>query len=344
MKNYLLLIGLICYCSTLKAQYIPTQKAPDTKKTHKEYQQKIEDLKSRTTIFVMPNYIEPQHYHDILKEYWTFNKFKVIPAEAYNCEQYISDEYAVFDLVLETVTRVDQTTRAQQVVGVYPELMLRTFDPRLKGVLKKIRSKNYKTSKKNERINDAYNSYHAPWVKIFMSIEGDVNYFDRDLISTLYKKDIMVNFSLGHFKNYIQKLNKDLENYQLFTRSRIPEISIVSKEMVQLIDHTLYVHDYLGANKKGISGEEHIKDLFEDYRYDYEIVSKKELEAAILDNKPMYYITFTNYLSKEKCITITNGQTGKVVFRHLVPGMVTSSNYLKKKHIKDIINELPKKQ
>lgn len=338
------IIVLFAFVSfTLKAQYIPTQQAPNTSKKHKLYQEQIEDLQKRTTIFVMPNYIEPQHYHDILKEYWTFNKFKVIPAEAYHWEKYISNEYAVFDLVLETVTSKNMSTGASHVVGLFPELMLRTFDPKLSDVIKRIKSKKYKKYKERNKINEAVNSYHIPWVKIFMSVDESVNYTDDELIQSLYQNDVMVNFSLGHFKNYIQKLNKDLENYQLFAKSKIPEITIVSKEMVELTDHTLYIHDYLGSNKKGIPNKEHIKELFRDYVYDYKIVSKKELEAAILEDKPMYYITFTNYFSKEKCITVTNGQTGKVVFRHLVAGMATSSTYIKRKHIKDIVNELPKK-
>lgn len=340
MKKILFIFLLNLVSVFAIAQYLPTYIRPHNQEELNNYIVKIDDFKKRTTIFVLPTYIEPQHYHSVLEEYWTFNAFKVIPAKVYNVENYISEEFIVFDLALQ-IKYIRDERGAVSPLGFHTFLTLRTFNKQLPSIIKNIKRKKIKESKKKRKIEDAFNSNNYQWLKIFLATDKSFNGLTDD-IKDLYTKDIINNFSLGHFKNYIQRLNKDLNNYQLFTKSRTPDAHVVSPDLLNLSAKTLFIYDIARKNKKGISNQDYINKLFKDYPFETKVISKKELERYMLENKDEYYFSFFTLDTLEKVILISNTKTGKVVYRHLIPGTSISSSNLKKKHIKRLIEEFPR--
>jgi len=56
------------------------------------------------------------------------------------------------------------------------------------------------------------------------------------------------------------------------------------------------------------------KEIFEDYKYPYKLLTVKELNSKILNEKePFYYLAYVK-VSPLKCINIIDSQTGEIIY------------------------------
>ena len=122
------------------------------------------------------------------------------------------------------------------------------------------------------------------------------------------------NWGPGIFKNQIQELQKLLakgENDGLFSK-------IFDKDKVQkLKTETLYIPDYVFVKRNKFNGSEtdHFeeKEILEDYKLDYKIISIEELNSKILNGEEIIYLSYIRS-NTDKFISIVNSKTGDVIY------------------------------
>ncbi|MBD0401831.1 hypothetical protein [Flammeovirga sp. EKP202] len=338
MKLFLLLLVLfsLARVTTSQAQFLPNIKKPSDMK---RYQLEIDELKNRTTIFVLPSIYDEHHYYHILKEVWTFNEFKVIPASSYDPIKYGTPEYLVYHLVRESLKVKYDNSAVHE--WFYTYFALHTFDEKFAEKYIRIHQKYARKDSYSTKINVLYDTNSKMWLKIFVGLENPSRLANKNILNTLYTQKCMVNFSLGHFKNQAQQLNLALENYNLYRRS-LKDLSIVNKDIVNLKNTVLYVDEFVGVNNEKMYKTKKIGQLLKNYPYEYKIVKKKDIEALILEGKDIYYMTYIKQYTPEKMFCVTSAKTGKVVYQDVIVPKMYTRTHLKEKHLKKFINSLAK--
>jgi len=104
------------------------------------------------------------------------------------------------------------------------------------------------------------------------------------------------------------------------------------KKLDQIKNGQTWFSPFMGQKKT----PEERDDIFGDYKYKYQIVTKEQLNRLIIETgKPLYYLTFIKD-SSNKIVCVTNAQTGKTIYSR-----GTSFSYnLKAGDIKDLNKEI----
>jgi hypothetical protein len=116
----------------------------------------------------------------------------------------------------------------------------------------------------------------------------------------------------GLLKNYLQilirQLNSDKPDH-LSNHQRLGELKI----------KTLYCPDD-NLNKAKGGTKEDIKEVFKNYKYDYQVISDEDLGKNILNEKdPFYYLLFIRDIGG-KTIAVVNSENGGIVYSVFVQG------------------------
>ncbi len=270
----------------------------------------IEAFKKGTTYFGVddPNTEKAQEYIKILKENWTFNPIEVIPIS--DLPKYYAPENSYFTIGLidknMSYTRTVTTPDFRDVKITNLPIYHQYFE------LWKFNDKYFEKEPSKRSRKDRYVTQLAR-LEIFMddyTLRNPYTIFQTDYSDENHLR----NWGPGIFKNQIQELQKLLakgENDGLFSK-------IYEKDKIQkLKEETLYVPDYIFVKRNKFKGDEterfEEKELMENYKLIYQVISTEKLNSKILNGEEIYYLSYIRS-NTDKFISIINSKTGEVIY------------------------------
>lgn len=132
------------------------------------------------------------------------------------------------------------------------------------------------------------------------------------------------NWGPGILKNYIQSLMGYLNKNQ--THGLYSGITNLA-ELKNLKNGILYVPDYTLIKFNKFTGDENKKhdekDLFEDFRLKYKLVTIEELNQKILNDKTGFYYLVYVKSSTDKYVSVINSLTGEIIYSSYSPASYT---------------------
>jgi hypothetical protein len=174
---------------------------------------------------------------------------------------------------------------------------------------------------------------------------------DLNAVKEIYVSNRDLNFNLdgdGHFyhwnpgllKNYLQLLCAQLKTG---IKTDFHDDSTDKNQIKNLSTATLYCPED-NLNKMGMlvrAGKTvDIKDVFEDYKFNYKSIPDKELgEKIMADAEPFYYILFVRN-SSSKLIAVVNSRSGEIIYSRYDKSMTISN--LKSGDLKDLYKTINK--
>ena len=274
----------------------------------------IEKIKSGTTYIAMkdPNSEKVKEYIEIFKRFWTISKPEFIKYS--EIEKYLSPENSFLTIGgYETNTEfIKLYQNGSQKHGInysntHIFLELWTCD------------KKYFTSKKKNKVFGNGDKSQVARIELFTDFETLSN---PDL---LYQSEYdgnghIRNWGPGVLKNYLQTLMGYLaknENLSLYTGSSN------AKELKKLKKEALYIPDYVLIKFNKLNGKEtkkhDIKDILEDFKLKYILISGADLNHKILkDTNGFYYLIYIKS-STDKYINVIHSLTGEIIYSKYVP-------------------------
>jgi hypothetical protein len=139
----------------------------------------------------------------------------------------------------------------------------------------------------------------------------------------------------GNLKNFLQQMGTVL----LSGKKILVGDDITDKAQLRLLQNqTLFcTPDIFYQYKNDDDKTKFISEVFEDYKYDYRILTPDELSAKILADKELfYYVVFLHNNIAGKIIAVVNSRTGQLIYsKH----KVSLSVHIKSGDLKDIYKE-----
>jgi len=298
MKSKILFFGLVSFlCLTSFTSQAQFQLANVSQ---------LPKVKNGTTYVAMqdPNAPESKPYVDIIKKYWTFSKIEFIKYT--DIGKYVTEQNSFFtvggyETSVETINLYKGGSSGINWSNTHIYLELWTV------------SDKYFTAKKKKELT---NKDHVQIARIELFTDFPTLMSPKNLYQTNYSGDGHIrNWSTGILKNYLQKLMQMLNSGN---EQKLYDQIVNNEKVKELKNQTLYVPDYVLTKFNKFTGDEtkkhDEKDIMEDYKYKYSLVSIDELNKKILDDKnPIYYMVYIKS-STDKFITVLNSQTGEVVY------------------------------
>ncbi|MBK6353148.1 MAG: hypothetical protein IPF46_07030 [Saprospiraceae bacterium] len=274
----------------------------------------IAKIKSGTTYIAMkdPNSEKTKEYIEVFKNYWTISKAEFIKYS--EIEKYLSPENSFLTIGgYETnteFTRLYQNGSQKHGINysnTHIFLELWTCD------------KKYFTSKKKNKIFGNGDKIQVARIELFTDFETLSN---PDL---LYQSEFdgnghIRNWGPGVLKNYVQALMGYLaknESHSLYTGSSN------AKELKKLKKESLYIPEYVLTKFNKFNGNEtkkhDEKDIFEDFKLKYILLSGADLNHKILtDTTGFYYLIYIKS-STDKYINVIHSLTGEIIYSKYKP-------------------------
>lgn len=317
MKNILCGIALF-FIFSVNAQVAISQKLTGSLKEIKT--ENFEHFKKTTTIFILSNVYDKEQYESILKDSWTITPYEIIDINSFERGEYISDKYSFAELQAYSSEKQKSGVRSGliSVVALIDFYFIKS--DKLNSVkealakLNKSKKNYYEKSRKilaknKERVADIF---LAPNGKLLESL------YKKDGLasSSLFSKDLFVNYKLGYLKNYFQKVNNlisENQSYWLYAQDFLSELK-------NLKANSLIIPKYneLFINRRK-SGE--FKALMSNYDFEYNVIEEEEIDQKILNGEEFYYLNYTMINSGDRVVNIINSITGEIILRHhLNPG------------------------
>lgn len=258
----------------------------------------VAKIKQGTTFFAMKDPASPKDaaFVAAIKKAWTLSKVECIKYT--DVEKNIAPNNS-FVTIGANMTTSNSTTAATET-RIYLELWTTngkyTYDP-----------------KKRRHFNQADKISIA-------TIELFADFYAQNNPSALYKMDYdaaghFKNWGTGVLSNYIQQLNSLLDK----GTETLAKTEIANKEELQKMSaSTLFIPDYVmikfPKNSDDESKKYEDKEIFDGFIQAYKVLSLAELNDKILTNAtPFYYLLFIK-TPNEKFVTVTNSQTGEIIF------------------------------
>jgi hypothetical protein len=258
----------------------------------------IAKIKQGTTYFAMKDPASPAAtaYVAAIKKAWSLSKVECIKYT--EVEKNIAPNNSFVTLGANMTT--SNSTLAATETRMYLELWTTngkfTYDP-----------------KKRRHFNQAD--------KIVVgTIELFADFYAQNNPSAMYKMEYEAaghfkNWGTGVLSNYLQQLCALLEKGNECTAKT--EIANTA-ELQKMAGSTLFVPDYVltkfGKNSDDESKKYPEKEIFEGYTLAYQILSTAELNEKIVNSTaPFYYLLYVKTPS-EKFVTVTNAQTGEIIY------------------------------
>ena len=258
----------------------------------------VAKLKQGTTYFAMKDPASPKAaaYVEAIKKAWTLSKVECIKYT--DVEKNIAPNNSFVTIGANMTT--SNSTLAATETRIYLELWTTngkyTYDP-----------------KKRRHFNQADKIVVA-------TIELFADFYAQNNPSALYKMDYD---AAGHFKNwgpgvianYLQQISVLLNNNtETAAKSEIAN----QGELKKMASSTLFVPDYVltkfSKNSDDESKKYDNKEIFDGFTQSYQVITSEELNLKILNNPtPFYYLLFIKTPS-EKFVTVTNSQTGEIIY------------------------------
>jgi hypothetical protein len=139
----------------------------------------------------------------------------------------------------------------------------------------------------------------------------------------------------GNLKNFIQQLTAVISSGKKIAVSD----DITDKQQLKLLQsQTLYCSpDIFYQYKDDEDKTKFIREVFEDYKYDYRILSPTELSDKILaDKESFYYVVYLHNYVAGKIVAVVNSRTGQLIYS---TRKVSFAAHIKSGDLKDIYKE-----
>lgn len=258
----------------------------------------VAKIKQGTTFFAMKDPASPKAaaYVDAIKKAWTLTKVECIKYT--DVEKNIAPNNSFVTIGANMTT--SNSTLASTETRIYLELWTTngkyTYDP-----------------KKRRHFNQADKISIA-------TIELFADFYAQNNPSALYKMDYdaaghFKNWGTGVLANYLQQLTSLLNK----GNDCLAKTEIANKEELQkMASSTLFIPDYVltkfAKNSDDESKKYTDKEIFDGFTQSYKVLPIAELNDKILTNAtPFYYLLFIK-TPTEKFVTVTNAQTGEIIY------------------------------
>jgi hypothetical protein len=258
----------------------------------------ITKIKQGTTYFAMKDPASPAAaaYVAAIKKAWSLSKVECIKYT--DVEKNIAPNNSFVTLGANMTT--SNSTLASTETRMYLELWTTngkfTYDP-----------------KKRRHFNQADKIVVA-------TIELFADSYAQNNPSAMYKTDYdaaghFKNWGAGVLSNYLQQLCNLLEKGTECTAKT--EIANTT-ELQKMAGSTLFVPDYVltkfGKNSDDESKKYSEKEIFDGFTLAFKVLPMAELNDKIVNSAaPFYYLLFTK-TPNEKFVTVTNAQTGEIIY------------------------------
>ncbi|WP_269227087.1 hypothetical protein [Flavobacterium eburneipallidum] len=293
----------------------------------------INKIKNTTTYIAMkdPNSVIAKEYAAIFQKYWTISKIEFI--EYSDIYKYLNSKSS-FLTIGGYVTDVNSHTiysggRGFGVDYSHTHIYLELWKCSDKFLGKSQDAKDFKEKDKTQ----------------ISRLELFTDFPTLMMPSNLYKTDYdadghIRNWGLGLFKNHIQNMVSYLNKG---TEKRLFSEIVNANELKKLNKETLYIPDYIFTKFNMFTGDESkkhdTKDILNDYKFKYEIVSSTDLNKKILNDDSVFYYLQYIKSSTDKYVSVINSQTGEIVYSVYTP----ASYNIKSGDLKDLSKVIAKK-
>ena len=253
----------------------------------------VEDFKNSTTYFVIDEglMLYQAQFESILEDVWTVTPFKVITTDQFTENLSESNSYARFNSF--SITKTGKTVTSTSSFTVFDFFMPKN--------LKKTKKGKYKW--KSRRVASVY-------FTIDISARKDVVQEKTEIGGDI------LNYRLGYIKNAFQEVNNGIskiESKDIYDDFVIDsELKKLKKQKLLFAEDLIYGYNAFSINEKDAFTKE---ELFEDYGYDYEIITSDALNEKILNPTENFYYLMYNQVNSNKILAIVNGKTGETVFQ-----------------------------
>ncbi|MEK8179147.1 hypothetical protein WMW71_02230 [Flavobacterium buctense] len=258
----------------------------------------VTKIKQGTTYFAMKDPASPKAaaYVEAIKKAYTLTKVECIKYT--DVEKNIAPNNSFVTIGANMTT--SNSTLASTETRIYLELWTTngkyTYDP-----------------KKRRHFNQADKISIA-------TIELFADFFAQNNPSALYKMDYdaeghFKNWGTGVITNYLQQLTTLLNK----GTDCLAKTEVANKEALQkMASSTLFIPDYVltkfAKNSDDESKKYTDKEIFDGITQSYKVLPIAELNDKILTNAtPFYYLLFIK-TPTEKFVTVTNAQTGEIIY------------------------------
>lgn len=274
----------------------------------------ISKIKNGTTYIAMkdPNAENSKEYVNVFKSNWTISKVEFIKYS--EIEKYLSPENSFLTIGgYETNTQFTKlynngsSKNGINYSNTHLYLELWTCDEK------------YFQSKKKKKEFENSDKIQVARIELFTDFET-LSDPDKLFQSDYNGNGHIRNWGAGILKNQIQSLTSYLNKNE--NRTLFSEI-FNAKELQNLKKEVLYVPEYVLIKFNKFTGDEtkkhDEKDIFEDYKLKYKLISTDELNQKILTDKtPFYYLIYIKS-STDKYISVINSATGEIIYSTYSP-------------------------
>lgn len=280
----------------------------------------IDKIKQGTTFFAMKDPTSPKAaaFVEAITKNWTFSKVACIKYT--DVEKNIAPNNA-FVTITGNMTTTNNNTDTRTYLEVWTTNGKFVYDP-----------------KKRKHFNQQ-DKIQLATLELFTDFVTQTN------PSSLYRIDYdasghIKNWGEGIVGNYVQALNAYLKKRDELTL----KTEINNKEVLKkLITETLYIPDYVLTKFNKSNGDETKKQeekaLFEGYTLAYKVLSTKDLNSKIVNDKtPFNYLLLINS-GNEKYVTVTNSISGEIIYSAISNGF----GNLKTSDLKELLKAIQKK-
>ncbi|MBK8484386.1 MAG: hypothetical protein IPL31_08625 [Saprospiraceae bacterium] len=274
----------------------------------------IAKIKSGTTYIAMkdPNSEKAKEYVNAFKNNWTISKFEFIKYS--EIEKYISPENSFltiggYETSTQFIKLYENGSRKNGINYSNTHLYLELWT---------CNEKYFQSKKKKKEFGNS-DKIQVARIELFTDF-ATLSDPDKLFQSDYDGNGHIRNWGSGILKNYIQSLisylNKS-ENRTLYSGI------FNSMEMKNLKKEVLYVPEYVLTKFNKFTGDEtkkhDEKDLFEDYKLKYKLISLDELNQKILADKTSFYYLIYIKSSTDKYISVVNSLTGEIIYSTYSP-------------------------
>lgn len=293
----------------------------------------IEKVKNTTTYVAMqdPNDPVSKKYVEIFKKYWTFSKIEFIKYKDIN--QYLNENSSFLNLGgyvtnVHSYKLYENGGRSAGINWENTHLYLELWVCSEKFLKKKEDVKEFKEKDKKQIA------------RLELYTDFETLRTPENLFLTNYSCDNHVrNWGEGILKNHIQNVIMYLEKAKEKT---LFSPIINDLDIKKLQNNILFIPDYVFTKFNAFTGDEskrhNEKEILEDYKLKYQIVTTKQLNEKILnDQEPFYYLQYIKS-STDKYVSIINSRTGEVIYSSYTP----ASYNLKSGDLKDLYKKILK--
>ncbi|OOV17052.1 hypothetical protein [Flavobacterium sp. LM4] len=316
MKSILLVIMFVLSVEN----YAQVAVTPSERGANEEFKKgQLENFKTTTTVFVLPETYKKEEYEKILKEVWTVTSFKVVDFKDFKHLDFVNGSYSFAEIFGDLLRTSSGTMYLHTNLGI-KVLSKEKFEKEFRKL--KTDDKNY-DKKLRDVINESL-SYVAriplcPTNEFLRNALGSLDLmklkFPEEkmgkLYGEMYAKVSFTNVNLGMLKNYFQQINQIITKgehcglYEDFVNAKIKNL----KESILYIPEVYMMKYDAWRFSETLRDEKEIKKLLEDYKYKFQFIKDEDLEKKILDNEDIYYLRYVS-MNGNKYLQIVNAKSG----------------------------------